>query len=107
MASRKRRNVLEEEEGINEPRAVAAPNICMLPIEGINPTLDPNRALLRRVFFLNGDHTKYCSVAFYPTQGYATLVEFGTAKKRPSQANRAAFYCADGTPTVFPYGSMC
>jgi len=55
MTSRKRRNVLEE-EGINESRgAAAAPNICTLPVEGINPTLDPNRALLRRVFFLNDD----------------------------------------------------
>ena len=49
MASRKRRNVAYEEE-VNEPRATAAPNICTLPIEGINPTLYPNRALLRRVF---------------------------------------------------------
>jgi hypothetical protein len=82
MASRKSRNVLEEEE-INEPRAVAAPNICTLPIEGINPTLDPNQALLRRVFFLNDNHTKYCFVAFYLTQGYAALAEFGTAKNAP------------------------
>ena len=90
MASRKRRNVLEE-EGINEPRGVAAPNICTLPIEGINPTLDPNRALLRRVFFLNDDHTKYCSVAYYPTQGYAALVEFGTAKNAPLRLTEQHF----------------
>jgi hypothetical protein len=60
MDSRKRRNVLEK-EGINEPRAFAAPNICTLSIEGINPTLDPNRALLRRVFFLNDDHTNFAA----------------------------------------------
>jgi len=90
MASRKRRNVLEE-EGINEPRAFPAPNICTLPIEGISPTLDPNRALLRRVFFLNDDHTKYCSVAYYPTQGYAVLVEFGTAKIAPLRLTEQHF----------------
>ena len=50
MASQKRRNILYEEE-IIEPRGAAAPNICSLPIEGISSTLDPNRALLRRVFF--------------------------------------------------------
>jgi hypothetical protein len=53
MASRKRRNVTYREEDVNEPRVTASPNICTLPIEGINPTLDTNRALLRRVFFLN------------------------------------------------------
>ena len=89
MASRKRRNVAYEE--VNEPRATAAPNICTLPIEGINPTLDPNRVLLRRVFFLNDDHSKYCSVAFYPAQGYAALVEFGTAKNAPLRLTEQHF----------------
>jgi hypothetical protein len=79
LASRKRRNVAYEEK-VNEPRGTAAPNICTLPIEGINPTLDPNRALFRRVFFLNDDHSKYVSVAFRPAKAYAALVEFGTAK---------------------------
>jgi len=73
MASRKRRNVVHEEE-------VNAPNICSIPIEGISPALDPNRAVLRRVFFLNDDRNNYVSVAFYPAQGYTALVEFGTAK---------------------------
>ena len=90
MASRKRRNVAYEEE-VNEPRATAAPNICTLPIEGINPTLDPNRALLRRLFFLNDDHSKYCSVAFYLSQGYAALVEFGTAKNAPFRLTEQHF----------------
>ena len=88
MASRKRRHI-EYEEHSSEPRAVAAPNICTLPIEGINPTLDPNRALLRRVFFLNDDHSKYCSVAFYPAQGYAALVEFGTTKNAPVSSKKS------------------
>ena len=90
MASRKRRNVLEE-EGIIKPRgATAAPNICTLPVEGINP-LDPNRALLRRVFFLNDDRSKYVSVAYYPAQGYTALVEFGTAKNVPMRLREQHF----------------
>ena len=48
------------EEDNNETR-VAAPTICSIPIEGINPTFDPNRTLLRRVFFLNEDRNKYVS----------------------------------------------
>jgi len=78
MASRKRRSVLHEED-INEPRG-AAPNICSLTIEGISSTLHSNRALIRRVFFLNEDSNKYVSVAFYPAQGYTAHVEYGTDK---------------------------
>ena len=90
MTSRKPRNVLEEE--INEPRGVAAaPNICTLPIEGFNPTLDPNRALLRRVFFLNDDRSKYVSVAFHPAQRYKALVEFGSAKNVPMRLTEQRF----------------
>jgi hypothetical protein len=58
----------------------ATPNICSLALEGINPTFDPNRALFRRVFFLNEDRNKYDSVAFYTQQEYSALVEFGAAK---------------------------
>ena len=80
------------EEEINEPRgAAAAPTICTLPIEGINPTLDPNQALLRRVFFLNDDRSKYISVAFNPAQGYTALVEFGTAKNVPMRLTEQHF----------------
>jgi len=84
MASRIRRNVVPEEE-------VSAPYICPLPIEGINPALDPNRALLRRVFFLNDDRNKYVSVAFYPAQGYTALLEFGTAKAAPLRLTEQDF----------------
>jgi hypothetical protein len=53
MASRKRRINPQEEfngglESLIRPKreAVAEPYICMLPIEGISPILDPNKALL-------------------------------------------------------------
>jgi len=81
MASRKRRSVTYGEDN-SEPK-VAAPTICSLPIEGVNPAFDPNKALLRRLFFLNEDRNKYVSVAFYPAQGYTAHVEFGATKTAP------------------------
>jgi hypothetical protein len=97
MATRKRRSILSEEsfnafEGLLRPkRETPAPDICSLPLEGISPALDPNRALLRRVFFLNEDRNKYVSVAFYPEQGYAALVEFGAAKAAPLRLTEQHF----------------
>ena len=35
------------------------------------------RVLLRRVFFLNEEKTRYVSVGFYPSENYRVLVEFG------------------------------
>jgi hypothetical protein len=94
MSARKRRLKYEEDrQGFTFPdfetsrskRDVTAPAIdsCSLPIEGIGPTFYPNRALLRRIFFLNEDRNEYVSVAFYPTQGYAARVEFGAGKAAP------------------------
>jgi hypothetical protein len=47
------------------------------------PALDPNRALLRRVFFLNDEKSRYVSVGFYPAHNYQPLVEFGGTRIRP------------------------
>ena len=44
---------------------------------------DPNRALLRPVFFIAEDKSKYVSVAYYPASDYQPLAEFGGAKKLP------------------------
>ena len=35
------------------------------------------RVLLRRVYFLNEEKTRYVSVGFYPSENYRVLVEFG------------------------------
>ena len=43
----------------------------------------PNRVLLRRVFFLDADKTKYISVGFYPSRNYQPLVELGSPKVTP------------------------
>ena len=42
---------------------------------------DPKRVLLRRVFFVDEDRTKYVSVGFYPTRDYQPQVEFGAVKR--------------------------
>jgi hypothetical protein len=47
-------------------------------VEIVSPAFDPNRVLLRRVFFLNDNKSK-----FYPAQNYHPLVEFGGSKLLP------------------------
>jgi hypothetical protein len=97
MATRKRRNILSEEsinalEGLFRPkRDTSTLDICSLPLEGISPTLDPNRELFRRVFFLKEDRNKYVSVEFYPEQGYTALVEFGAANAAPLRLTEQQF----------------
>ena len=46
----------------------------------MSPEFDPNSILLRRVFFINEERTRYVSVGFYPTRNYQSLVEFGGPK---------------------------
>ena len=36
----------------------------------VNPGFDPKRVLLRRMFFINEDKTKFVSVGFYPSRDY-------------------------------------
>ena len=50
---------------------------CNFLIENVSPEFDPKRVLLRRVFFLNEDKTRYVSVGFHPSKNYQPLVEFG------------------------------
>ena len=42
-----------------------------------------NRAMLRRVFFIAKDKSKFVSVGYYPARCYQPLAEFGGAKKLP------------------------
>ena len=46
-----------------------------------NPAFDSNRVLLRRLFFINEDRTKYVSVGFYPSRDYLPLVQFGVVRR--------------------------
>ena len=77
--------------GLPHPRSVPAPPA---PLE-LESCLDvvstalanPNRAMLRRVFFIAEDKSKFVSVGFYPARGYQPLAEFGGAKKLPLLLN--------------------
>ena len=51
--------------------------------EATSLLFDPNRVLLRRVFFLDPDKTRYVSVGYYPPKNYQPLVEIGTSKQHP------------------------
>ena len=44
---------------------------------------NPNRVLLRRVFFLDPDKTRYISVGCYPSRNFQPLVEICTPKQHP------------------------
>jgi hypothetical protein len=54
-------------------------------------SLNPITALLRRVVFLNEEPNKYISVAFYPQQIYAVLVELRAAKFAPLRQGEHQF----------------
>ena len=49
----------------------------------IGPAFDPSRVLLRRVFFLDDEKSRYVSVGFYPACNYQPLVEFCGTRSLP------------------------
>jgi len=51
-----------------------------------NPAFDPKRVLLRRMFFINQNKTKYVSVSFYPARDYQPQVEFGAIRRGRSKS---------------------
>jgi len=68
-----------------DPKLIKAPEFdtCNFLTENLSPEFDPKRVLLRRVFFINEEKTRYVSVGFYPTRNYQPLVEFGGPKLKP------------------------
>jgi len=68
-----------------DPTSVSAPppelETCLDIVS--TPLANPNRAMLRRVFFIAEDKSKFLSVGYYPARGYQPLAEFGGAKKLP------------------------
>ena len=51
--------------------------------EATSLLFDPNRVLLRRVFFMDHDKTRYMSVGFHPAKNYQPLFEIGSPKQNP------------------------
>ena len=81
MPSRKRRAPTDVQDGSSVPkRADAVDQDTTGSYAGVNNLLfDTNRVLLRRVFFLDPDKTRYISVGFYPARNY----EIGSPNVRP------------------------
>jgi hypothetical protein len=75
----------EEEPTPKSKRLVKAPEFdtCNYYSESVGLTFDPQWVLLRRVFFLNKEKSKYVSVGFYPALDYQPLVEFGGSQNKP------------------------
>jgi len=66
-----------------QPRKLVRPpefDPCNFYVEVVNPAFDPKRVLLRGLFFINVDRTRYVSVGFFPTRDYQPFLEFGTVK---------------------------
>ena len=60
----------EVEEGGPDPKRFRAPELDTC-LEVVTTALgNPNRALLRRVFFVAEDKSKYVPVGYYPARGY-------------------------------------
>jgi len=75
--------------GLPDPASVPAPppelDTCL---DIVSMALaNPNRAMLRRAFFIAEDKSKFVSVAYFPARGYKPLAEFGGAKKLPLLLN--------------------
>jgi hypothetical protein len=68
-----------------DPTSVPAPppelDTCLDVVSTV--LANPNRAMLRRVFFIAEDKSKFVSVGYYPARGYQPLAEFEGAKKLP------------------------
>jgi len=73
-----------EEETQLTPDAWTYSDICTYWAP--NPAFDPQGVLLRRLFFLNTNKTKYVSVGFYLARDFLPLVEFGVIRSCGSKA---------------------
>jgi hypothetical protein len=96
------------EEGPKSKRLIKAPEFdtCNYYSESIGLKIDPQRVLLRRVFFLNRDRSKYVSVGFYTALDYQPLLEFGGSQNKPIfVANDVAESLAQHLPRMC--NSMC
>jgi hypothetical protein len=58
----------------------------------INPLFNPQKVLLRRIFLLDSDRTKYVSVGIYPAMGYDALLKFGGCRQTPVLLKEPQFW---------------
>jgi hypothetical protein len=84
MAARQRRAPTDAEAVVNGASEPPTPVDASTYTGGsVDLLFDPKRVLLRRVYFLNPEKTKYISVGFYPARNYQPLVEIGSPKSTP------------------------
>jgi len=88
MSTRRRRQDATEASSpeASAPKRVRPPEFdtCNFYAEARNLIFDPKRVLLRRLFFIDEDRTKYVSVGFYRVRDYHPFVELGSIKKNGS-----------------------
>ena len=70
------------------PKRFMAPQIdTCSSFQSISPAFYSNRVLLRRVFFIGPEKTRYISIGYYPARNYQPLVEIGCPEKNPILLN--------------------
>ena len=70
-------------KGQQRRRAKRLANTGDASVSSSQPKLQPARVLLRHLYLLNPEHTKYVSVGLYPDRDYQACVEFGSARQAP------------------------
>jgi len=95
------RQPVKKKRALEQLLTDASSDIC--PYCPAGPAFFPQRVLLRRLFLINSDRTKYVSVGFYPGLDYQPLVDFG-AIRRDSGSNSSFSKTSISTRwrTVYP-----
>jgi hypothetical protein len=76
-----RRRLPRQQAGRGEKAPIF--DTCNFLVQNISPAFYPSRFLLRRVFIICEDKSRYVSVGFYPNQNYQPLEESVGAKIKP------------------------
>ena len=88
MATRRRRSDATETSSTeaSAPKRVRSPEFdtCNFYTEAVNLIFVPKWVLLRRLFLIDEDRTKYVSVGFYFARDYHPFVELGSIKNNGS-----------------------
>jgi hypothetical protein len=85
MATRRGRNTTTIAAAAAPPGPPEYATCTFYATEAFSPAFDPNRVLLRRVYFIDEQRAKYVSVGFYPARDYQPFVEFGhVSRNRPT-----------------------
>jgi len=88
MSTRRRRPDATETSSpeASKPKRVRPPEFdtCNFYSKAVNLIFDPKRFLLRSLFFMDKDRTKYVSVGFFPARDYQPFLEFGSVKNHGS-----------------------